>query len=114
MIANVFELSEYAVGDLMVPLSEVTALPEDTSLGEAALEVADKQHSRMPVYRSRVDDIVGVVHVFAILAAGPDMRSVEGAVAGRGDLAASLRHCLSGREAADDSPTVPAETILAS
>jgi len=75
MIANVFELSEYTVDDLMVPLSEVTALPEDTTLGEAALEVADKQHSRMPVYRSRVDDIVGIVHAFDILAAGPDKKS---------------------------------------
>lgn len=76
MIANVFELSEYKVGDLMVPLSEVTALPEETSLGEAALEVADKQHSRMPVYRGRVDDITGIVHAFDILAAGPDRRTV--------------------------------------
>ena len=56
MIANVFELSEYKVGDLMVPLSEITALEEDTPIKEAALEIADKQHSRMPVYTSRVDD----------------------------------------------------------
>jgi CBS domain containing-hemolysin-like protein len=69
MIANVFELSEYKVGELMVPLSEVTALPEDTAVGEAALEVADKQHSRMPIYRSRVDDVVGIVHVFDLLQA---------------------------------------------
>jgi CBS domain containing-hemolysin-like protein len=75
MIANVFELSEYGVGDLMCPLSEVTALPEDTTLGEAAIEVADKQHSRMPVYRGRVDDIVGIVHAFDILGAGPDQRN---------------------------------------
>ncbi|HUQ06483.1 MAG TPA: hemolysin family protein [Kofleriaceae bacterium] len=75
MIANVFELSEYKVGDLMVPLSEVTALPEDTTLGEAAVEVADKQHSRMPVYRGRVDDIVGIVHAFDILAAGAEGRA---------------------------------------
>lgn len=83
MIANVFELSEYAVGDLMVPLSEVTALPEDTTLGEAALEVADKQHSRMPVYRGRVDDIVGIVHAFDILAAGPDQRATPVAAVAR-------------------------------
>jgi CBS domain containing-hemolysin-like protein len=69
MIANVFELSEYKVGELMVPLSEVTALPEDAPIAEAALEVADKQHSRMPIYRSRVDDIVGIVHVFDLLQA---------------------------------------------
>jgi CBS domain containing-hemolysin-like protein len=69
MIAKVFELSEYKVGELMVPLSEVTALPEDAAIAEAALEVADKQHSRMPIYRSRVDDIVGIVHVFDLLQA---------------------------------------------
>ena len=74
MIANVFELSAYTVGELMVPLSEVTALPEDASIMEAALEVADKQHSRMPIYQSRVDNVVGIVHVFDLLQA-----------AGRGD-----------------------------
>ena len=74
MIANVFELSEYTVEDLMVPLSEVTALPDDTTLAEAAVEVNDKQHSRMPVYRSRVDDVVGIVHAFDILAAGTDKK----------------------------------------
>jgi CBS domain containing-hemolysin-like protein len=69
MIANVFELSEYKLGELMVPLSEVTALPEDTPIAEAAREVRDKQHSRMPIYRSRVDDVVGIVHVFDLLQA---------------------------------------------
>ncbi|MEZ4402917.1 MAG: hemolysin family protein [Kofleriaceae bacterium] len=83
MIANVFELSEYAVGDLMVPLSEVTALPEDATIGEAALEVADKQHSRMPVFRGRVDDVVGIVHAFDILAAGPDQKSTALAAVAR-------------------------------
>ncbi len=75
MIANVFELGEYDVADLMVPLSEVTALPEDTTLGEVAAEVADKRHSRLPVYRGRVDDIVGIVHVFDVLQAAGERRS---------------------------------------
>lgn len=78
MIANVFELSEYKVDELMVPLSEVTALPDDAPIAEAALEIADKQHSRMPIYRSRVDDVVGIVHVFDILQAASkgDARTV--------------------------------------
>jgi len=78
MIANVFELSEYKVGALMVPLSEVTAMPEDAPIKEAALEVADKQHSRMPIYRSRIDDIVGIVHVFDILQAATGKTTVGG------------------------------------
>ncbi len=71
MIANVFELSEYKAGELMVPISEVTALEEDAPISEAALEVADKQHSRMPIYRDRLVDVVGIVHVFDILQAAP-------------------------------------------
>jgi putative hemolysin len=78
MIANVLELSEYKVRELMVPLSEVTALPEDTTIAEAATEVVDKQHSRMPVYRSRVDDIVGIVHVFDVLAAMSERSEGDG------------------------------------
>jgi putative hemolysin len=70
LISNVLESRGLVVGDVMVPLSEVTALPEDTSLADAAREVADKQHSRMPLYRERVDDVVGVLHVFDLLRAG--------------------------------------------
>lgn len=100
MIANVFELSEYKVGELMVPLSEVTALPEDADIAEAALEVADKQHSRMPIYRSRVDDIVGIVHVFDLLQAatrskpeGKDGKDGKDGPAGpAGKTVASLAH----------------------
>ena len=84
MIAKVFELSEYKVGELMVPLSEVTALPEDAPIAEAALEVADKQHSRMPIYRSRVDDIVGIVHVFDLLQAATRGRPESMTVASLG------------------------------
>ncbi len=67
MIANVLDLSDATAEDVMVPLSEVTALSEKTSLKVAALEVEDKQHSRMPVYSNRVDDVIGVVHVFDLL-----------------------------------------------
>jgi CBS domain containing-hemolysin-like protein len=74
MISNVLELSDRTVDDVMVPLSEVVALPEDATLAEAALEVADKQHTRIPIYRTRVDDIVGVVHAFDLLRKGPDAK----------------------------------------
>jgi CBS domain containing-hemolysin-like protein len=74
MISNVLEMSDRTVYDVMVPLSEVTALPEDATVREAALEVSDKQHTRIPIYRSRVDDIVGVVHAFDLLRRGPDER----------------------------------------
>jgi CBS domain containing-hemolysin-like protein len=69
MISNVLELSDTEVENVMVPLSEVTALPVDASIAEATLEVADKQHSRIPIYEDRIDNIVGVLHVFDLLQA---------------------------------------------
>jgi CBS domain containing-hemolysin-like protein len=68
-------MSDRTVADVMVPLSEVVALPEDATIGEAALEVADKQHTRIPIFRSRVDDIVGIVHAFDLLRKGPGGKS---------------------------------------
>ncbi len=67
MIANVLELSETTVGDLMVNLSGVTALGDDCTVAEAAAEIADKQHSRLPVFHERLDNVVGIVHVFDVL-----------------------------------------------
>jgi putative hemolysin len=69
MITNVLDFGDTTVYDVMMPLSEVTALPEDATLAEAVIEIADKQHTRIPIYRERVDQIVGVLHAFDLLAA---------------------------------------------
>ncbi|HKA87244.1 MAG TPA: hemolysin family protein [Haliangiales bacterium] len=69
LVMNVLDFGGRTVYDVMVPLSEVTALPDEATLDEAAAEIADKQHTRIPVYRERVDQIVGVLHAFDVLAA---------------------------------------------
>jgi CBS domain containing-hemolysin-like protein len=69
LIRSVLDFGERTVYDVMVPLSEVTALPEDASIAEAAAEIIDKQHTRIPVYRERVDQIVGVLSAHDVLAA---------------------------------------------
>ncbi len=69
MISNVLDFGDRTVYDVMVPLSEVTALPEDATLDEASAEAADKQHTRIPIYKERIDQIVGVVHAFDLLTA---------------------------------------------
>lgn len=74
MISNLLEMSEETVGNIMLPLSEVTAISHETTVTEAVREVADKQHSRMPVYDARVDNIVGILHVFDLLSVGAHER----------------------------------------
>jgi CBS domain containing-hemolysin-like protein len=75
MIRSVLEFGDRTVYDVMVPLSEVTALPEDASIADAAIEIADKQHTRVPVYRERVDQIVGILMAHDVLAAEAAGRS---------------------------------------
>ncbi len=69
MIKSVLDFGESTVYDVMVPLSEVSVLPEDASIAQAAAEIAEKQHTRIPVYRERADQIVGVLMAHDVLAA---------------------------------------------
>jgi len=61
MIRRVFEFTEAVVEEAMVPLIHVVAVPEEMTVAEAAAQMIDSGHSRLPVYRERVDDITGVV-----------------------------------------------------
>ena len=70
IISRIFDFTDLTVGDVMVPLSDVSALAEDADLETAAREIEDKQYTRFPVYRERIDRIVGTVHAFDVLKAG--------------------------------------------
>jgi CBS domain containing-hemolysin-like protein len=77
MIKSVLDFGDTTVYDVMVPLSEVTALPEDATLGEAASLIADTQHTRIPIYRERIDQVVGVLMAHDVLAAEAAAKSVS-------------------------------------
>lgn len=70
MISRIFDFTDTTVDDVMVPLSDVVALAESADLGTAARQIEETQYTRFPVYRERVDRIVGTVHAFDILKAG--------------------------------------------
>ena len=72
MISNVLHVTERPVEEIMVRLSEMVALPESATLAAAALEVSATQHTRIPIYRDRVDTIVGVLHAFDLLGQATD------------------------------------------
>jgi CBS domain containing-hemolysin-like protein len=63
MIRNVLEFGDTQASDLMVPRPRVTAVDINT-LPSALVELIRKhEHSRYPVYRDKLDNIVGVLHV---------------------------------------------------
>ncbi len=67
IIRRVLDMSHTTVADCMTALVEVAALPEAATPSEAADLVVRVGHSRIPIYRDRVDHIVGVVHHRALL-----------------------------------------------
>jgi len=67
ILLNLFDLESITVDDLMTPRSQIEAL--DLDLGEAELrrELASSNHTRIPVYRGTLDNLVGVLHARRIL-----------------------------------------------
>lgn len=69
LLEGVFEFSEKNAEEVMTPRTQVTALEAGLPVEDAAAIVAEAGRSRYPVYEASLDDIVGVVHAKAILAA---------------------------------------------
>jgi CBS domain containing-hemolysin-like protein len=72
MISRIFRFSQADARKAMVPLVSVDAVPEEASLAAVIETVRREGFSRIPVFRRRITDIVGVVHVFDLLHA-PDL-----------------------------------------
>ena len=73
MLRNLLHFGERTVGDVAVPRSDIIAVPETISFRALVTAFADAEHSRLPVYRDSLDEVVGMVHikdVFEILATG--------------------------------------------
>ncbi len=72
MVRRVFHFGETRVADIFRPLAQVVALPESAACRDAALAAAQSGFSRYPVYRGRVDQVVGYLHILDIVGNPPD------------------------------------------
>jgi putative hemolysin len=61
VLQNVFGMKDRVARDIMVPRTRIVALDVGTSLGEAVRRLSDEGHSRVPIYRGKIDDVVGVL-----------------------------------------------------
>jgi CBS domain containing-hemolysin-like protein len=61
LIHRVFDFSEAEVREAMVPRTNVDALPVTATLEETKRAFRTHGYTRLPVYRERMDDIVGVL-----------------------------------------------------
>ncbi|HSL92289.1 MAG TPA: hemolysin family protein [Candidatus Limnocylindrales bacterium] len=71
MVRRAFSFGEKKVADIFRPLAQVVALPEGAVCREAALLASRSGYSRYPVYRERIDRVVGFLHILDAVGAPP-------------------------------------------
>lgn len=73
MLRNLLHFSENDADDVAIPRGEIIAIAETASWDEVVAAFAQHGHSRMPVFRDTLDEIIGMVlikDVFSYLATG--------------------------------------------
>ncbi|WP_299618136.1 hemolysin family protein [Pelagibius sp.] len=67
MLSNILRLRHLTAYDAMVPRADIVAVDLDTPI-EALIDVmSEAGHSRLPVYRETLDEVIGIVHIKDVL-----------------------------------------------
>jgi Mg2+/Co2+ transporter CorB len=63
MLINILDLEKVTVDDVMVPHNEVVGIDLDDDFEDIAKLVQDCEHTRLPVYRDNIDNVIGLLHL---------------------------------------------------
>lgn len=67
MLLGILSLENATVDDIMVPRNEITAIDLDEDWDEIVEDLTTCQRTRLPIYRSDINNIVGVVHMRRVI-----------------------------------------------
>jgi CBS domain containing-hemolysin-like protein len=73
MLRNLLHFGEQTAGDICVTRGDIIAVPNHISFDELVRAFADAGHSRLPIYRGSLDEVVGMVHIKDIFLASVDL-----------------------------------------
>lgn len=68
LISNILRARDLTAADIMVPRADIMGISETASQTELFQLLAEKQYSRLPVYRETLDNVIGTIHVKDIMA----------------------------------------------
>jgi CBS domain containing-hemolysin-like protein len=68
LLGNILKLRDKTVADVMVPRVDIVGISADTPLDEVVRLIQAEAHSRYPVYRESLDDVIGMIHIKDVLA----------------------------------------------
>ncbi len=63
MLISILDLEKVTVDDVMVPHNEIIGVDLDNSSEEIEALISSSQHTRLPVYRDSIDQVVGILHM---------------------------------------------------
>jgi Mg2+/Co2+ transporter CorB len=72
MLHSILELEVITVGEIMIHRGNVESIDADLPPAEVVRAVMDQPHSRVPLWRSKPENVIGVLHVKALLKAFRD------------------------------------------
>jgi len=67
MVRNVFRLDDRQVGSMMIPRAEIVWLDVASTPDDVLRLIGDDEHSRYPVCRGGLDDVIGVISAQSLL-----------------------------------------------
>lgn len=63
MLVSILDLEQVTVDDVMVPHNEIAGIDLDDDLEEIIAFIQKSEHTRLPVYRDNIDNVVGLLHL---------------------------------------------------
>ena len=63
MLLNILDLENVTVEDIMIPRSEIIGIDIDADLNDILNLMRTSQHTRLPIYRSDPNNIIGILHL---------------------------------------------------
>ena len=63
MLLGVLDLEHVSVNDIMVPRNEIVGIDVDDDMDEILAVLANSQHTRLPVYKDNVNNVLGMLHL---------------------------------------------------
>lgn len=67
ILLNLFDLESITVEDAMTPRVQIEAIDISAPADEIRRQISTSNHTRVPVYRERLDDVIGIAHVRKVL-----------------------------------------------
>ena len=63
MLLSILDLEKVTIDDIMVPRTEIVGIDLDDDWSDIIKQLAQTQHTRLPVYEGDIDHMVGMIHI---------------------------------------------------